>query len=74
MLVVKLLIKEGKIPEFKEIIKPLVEASRQESGCLQYDLSQSLATEHEFWLLEEYVDAEALQSHRNTDHYKTIGP
>lgn len=71
-LIATLKIKEGKGAEFVEVANQLVEKVRAtEEGCLHYDLYKQDDTTYVF--LERYADEAALDIHRNTDHYKTIG-
>lgn len=61
--------KEDKIEPFLEELKKVQEASRQEDGCLQYDLHQSME-DQTYVLYEVWKDNEAVEAHINTDHYK----
>ncbi len=45
-------------------------ASRQEPGVTQFDLLQQADAPHKFMLFEVYQNAEALESHRRTIHFR----
>jgi quinol monooxygenase YgiN len=47
----------------------MVEHTRREPGCEVYDLYESDDGKR-FHLLERYVDADALEAHRASEHYK----
>jgi quinol monooxygenase YgiN len=57
--------------------KKAVPASRAEKGCMAYDVQQNLEDPAEFFVLETWRDAKALQFHAGTDHFaefiKVIG-
>jgi quinol monooxygenase YgiN len=58
-----------RIAELRAALDLMIEHSRSEPGCEVYDLYESDAGER-LHLFERYVDAEALEAHRATDHYK----
>jgi len=71
-LIATLKIKEGKGADFEAVANQLVEKVRAtEDGCVHYDLYKQNDTTYVF--LERYKDEAALEIHRNTEHYKTIG-
>lgn len=72
LLVVKLKIKPGTDAEFVATAQQLAAASRTEPGCLAYELWKS-GDELTYAMVERYVDAEAAQAHRKTDHYRSLG-
>jgi len=71
-LIATLKIKEGKGAEFEAIANQLVEkVNADEEGAIYYDLFKQDETTYIF--LEKYKDEAALDIHRNTDYYKSIG-
>lgn len=62
---------EGCDAEFVDVAKKLVEASRLEAGCAGYELLKQDVGQYCF--LERYVDEDAVEVHRKTDHYRTLG-
>lgn len=59
-------------PEFlKDVtaaMHQLIEHSRQELGCLQYDLHQDIDHAETFIFYERWVSKEALSQHNETEH------
>ena len=53
--------------EVAEILGGMVAPTRDEPGCLQYDLYES---DSGFQLFERYEDRDAISAHQATDHYK----
>ncbi|NWG02657.1 MAG: antibiotic biosynthesis monooxygenase [Syntrophaceae bacterium] len=60
----------NKVNELLSILKSLVEPTRKESGCIQYDLLQNNEDPTDFTLIEEWQNDTALQSHFATEHFK----
>ncbi len=50
--------------EFLERAKEVVKQTRQESGCVRYDLVRDTFDDTIFYFIEEYVDDDAFQTHR----------
>jgi quinol monooxygenase YgiN len=62
---------DGNVDAVREILLGMRIATRQEHGCEQYDLfSAETDGRPSFHLIERYADADALQAHRDSDHYK----
>lgn len=62
--------KEDSVNEMKELLKTMVQASKDEKGCLLYDIFQFKAKPTEFLVVESWEDEEALEGHKNSSHYK----
>ena len=56
--------------EFLELMQGMVTGTRLEPGCLRYDLFSAGGQGSGFHLFEVYVDSDALDAHRETDHYR----
>ena len=70
--VATLKIKEGKGTEFETVANQLVEkVNANEEGGIYYDLYKQDDTTYLF--LEKYKDQAALDIHRKTDYYKSLG-
>lgn len=56
----------------KEVLSEMVQPTRDEKGNKVYDLynMNSESGDETFHLFEVYEDTEALEFHRNTEHYK----
>ena len=72
-LVATIKVKPGTGPQFEAVAKQLVaEVRANEPGCKLYVLHRSEA-EDTYVFLERYVDAAAVEAHRKTDYFKTLG-
>jgi quinol monooxygenase YgiN len=73
-IIAKNIVKEGKAEEFKAVAKELIEKSREEAGCIAYDLNVDINNENILTFIEEWKDKEAIELHNNSIHFKTIVP
>jgi quinol monooxygenase YgiN len=71
-LVVKWKIKAAELPGILELLPELAEKTRSEDGNVFYEIYRSESEPTEFVLRERYVDDEAAQAHRNSEHYQRI--
>jgi len=71
-LVAKISAKAGQEDALKAHLLNLVPPSRAESGCINYDLHQSIDTPTEFMFYENWTNQEALDFHNGTDHLTTL--
>lgn len=60
--------RKGAARAFLDTMAPMIEATRLEPGNDTYDLYAD--GEGGFHLFERYADADALQAHRDSDHYR----
>jgi len=59
------------VARVRELLEWMVVNTRAEPGCLVYNLYEGADPEKAiFCLVERYRDDDALQAHRETDHYK----
>ncbi len=68
---------EVKIEHLSEALglyKELVQKTREESGCIKYDLYVDEKNENHFTFFEEWKDEAALEAHRNSEHFTRIIP
>ncbi len=66
---------EGKEDELRALLMSLVEPSRNEAGCLTYDLYET--EDGDFLIVETWENADYLEGHKTTDHFlnfKELGP
>jgi len=56
--------------EFLGLMAGMVRDTRNEPGCLRYDLFAEAGEETGFHLFETYADSDALEAHRAADHYQ----
>ena len=68
---VKWTIKGGELDTVLAALRPLVEASRAEPGCLLYQAHRSPDDPNVIFLYEQYVDQAAYQAHADSEHFKT---
>lgn len=62
--------KDENIEELKALLKTMVEPSKNEKGCLLYDIFQVQAEPKKFIVIESWEDEAALDGHKNSSHYK----
>ncbi|SDR08448.1 peptidyl-tRNA hydrolase, PTH1 family [Chryseobacterium soldanellicola] len=65
-------VKEGKLDAVLQLMKEAAEKSSQEEGNLFYKLHQSRSNSNTLILFEGYKDATAIDTHRNSEHFKSI--
>lgn len=54
----------------RQAMKSMVDASRAEPGCLQYDYAEDLFDPGLIHVIERWVDRPALDAHFATDHIR----
>ena len=62
------------LSEALNLYKELVQKTREESGCIKYDLYVDEKNENHFTFFEEWRDEKALEAHRNSEHFTRIIP
>ncbi|HVZ68629.1 MAG TPA: putative quinol monooxygenase [Rhizomicrobium sp.] len=68
-------IQPGKNAELESVAKELMAAVRKnEPGNKLYQFFKSKTDENTYVVMEMYDDAAAVEAHRNSDHFKTLGP
>ena len=63
------LAKRDCIEELKALLKTTIQASKEEEGCLLYDVYQTKTNIVEFIVMQSRKDEDALRSHYKTAHY-----
>jgi quinol monooxygenase YgiN len=67
-------IQPGKNAELESVAKELMAAVRKnEPGNKYYQFFKSKTDETTYVVMEMYEDAAAVEAHRSSDHFKTIG-
>jgi quinol monooxygenase YgiN len=66
--IVRVSAKPDKIEELKRIFAALAAPTRQEAGCVAWEVFQNLADPREFTFVEEWASAAALDAHWSTPH------
>lgn len=67
-IVARILAKEGKSTFIKEALLKLIETTRAENGCINYDLHQDNENENLFLFYENWESRELWQQHMQNDH------
>jgi quinol monooxygenase YgiN len=73
VLAVQVTIKAGHEDAVIEAFRKLQEETRREPGCLGYFVQRSRDNRRNYLIYEQYVDEAALETHRNTPHFKQYG-
>lgn len=74
VLIAKSVIAEKNRAKFLQVAKKMVGETKKEPGCIFYDLVQDKMDKNAFYFVEKYKDEEALEAHKNSDHFKTYVP
>jgi quinol monooxygenase YgiN len=69
VLAVTWIAKVGQEAEVVNIFSKLTEASRQEPGCVTYQVHRHKTEPRRFFIYEQYKDDAALEAHRATAHF-----
>lgn len=67
-------VKSGKVNDFIETAKELVEKSRAEEGNVFYTLNRSLREENVLVYVECWKDRAAIAAHNEAEHFKRLVP
>jgi autoinducer 2-degrading protein len=71
-LIVKWKIRETETPGVLDLLQELVDKTRNEPGNISYHIYQSADNVNEIILHERYVDSDAVELHKSSDHYQQI--
>lgn len=64
--------KPDKTEETREALTRLIDPTRAEAGCIQYELLQNTADPTDFTFIEEWSGDDALDLHLQTEHIKLV--
>lgn len=70
VLFARLKVKKSAIDEMKRAALAIVEDSRAEIGCINYDFHQAIDDETVFLWHETWANSEAIDAHGNSLHFK----
>jgi quinol monooxygenase YgiN len=70
--IVKWKIKETETAGILKLLPVLAEETKKEAGNVHYAIYQSENDPNELILHERYIDADAQEIHRNSEHYQSI--
>ncbi|MEM8811811.1 MAG: putative quinol monooxygenase [Pseudomonadota bacterium] len=71
VVIAKLSIKPGSVQDVLALAKPCIAETRDEPGCLFYDIHQSLTDPETLVFVEHWETREALSAHFETPHVST---
>lgn len=74
VLIAKNTVKEGLQQEFLKLAKEMTVKTRQEKGCISYDLASDQSDAQVFYFIEKYQDEKAVEFHRATEYFQTLVP
>ena len=70
VLIAKNTVKEGLQQEFLKLAKEMTVKTRQEKGCISYDLASDQSDAQVFYFIEKYQDEKAVE----TEYFRTLVP
>lgn len=62
--------KDDHIQQLKSMLEAMVLPSRQEVGCLKYNIYQIESEPKRFIVIEAWENEDALEGHKQSKHYK----
>lgn len=72
--VAQLKVKAGSEAQFEAVVKELQKAvNAGEPGCALYECFRVKDAEGVYVFMEKYVDQAAVEAHRASDHFRTLG-
>ncbi|WP_018651135.1 putative quinol monooxygenase [Actinobacillus capsulatus] len=66
-------VKADKIAEFQAVVKPLIEMSLKDSGCVSYQCGTVQGEENSYAFVERWQSMADLQSHMQQPHFIQAG-
>ena len=60
-----------KVTELKSLLLSIIEPTRQEAGCIKYELLQNQVDPTDFTFVEEWESATLLEQHLASTHIQT---
>ncbi|MGL4454200.1 MAG: putative quinol monooxygenase [Sarcina sp.] len=73
-IIAKCIVKEDKIEDFKVLAKELVYKTKEEFGCVSYDLCVDSNKNNLLVFIEKWNDETCLDSHHKSQHFKELVP
>lgn len=64
--------KPGSAEAIKAVVKPCIEATRKEEGCLKYDLHQDETRPDHFIFVEHWASKHILDKHGKAPHLQAL--
>jgi len=73
-IVAKFVVNAGEEEKFLSMTEKLVQASREEEGCIEYGLHKDTSKENTYCMLEKWKDQAAIEEHNSSPHFTSIVP
>lgn len=73
-IIAKFKVNEGEEQNFLTLTKDLIQASKAEDGCIEYDLHKNVKEPRTFCMIEKWKNKEAVDFHNNTSHFTSAVP
>lgn len=70
----KMKIKEDKVDTFIDLFKEMIEPTKQEEGCVQYEMYRDEDVPSILVAVEKWETRAAFDNHLVSDHFEKIGP
>lgn len=74
VLIAKNTVKQGMQQAFLRLAKEMIEKTRQEAGCIYYDLASDQSNPQVYYFIEKYANMQAVEVHRRTAYFQTLVP
>ncbi len=74
LITAKQIVKPGKLDDFLKTVKPLIEGSNSEEGCIEYILYKNTKDSNVLTFVEKWKDMDAVKAHQKAPHYVEIVP
>jgi len=65
-------VKDGQVDTVLELLQHVAAKTLQEEGNLFYKIHQNQSDKNNLILFEGYSDADAVEAHRHSEHYKSF--
>ena len=72
--IAKSLIKDSELEKVNNLYSELVQMTRQEDGCISYELFQDINNKNLLIIVEEWESESHLDAHKKTEHFTRIVP
>jgi len=72
VLIARLKVKKETVEQTKQAALAIIEGSRAESGCLNYDFHQAIDDETVFVWHETWANEAAIEAHAKSEHFKSF--
>jgi len=70
----KLFVKEGQSQEFADIFKEMIKPTREEQGCIQFEIFKDEQDDSMLFVLEKWETDDQFSNHINTEHFERVYP